>query len=67
MPDGWGSSSFAGWPRDLIPSLSLFMIPTMDYGLQMAGAVFSILLILVVFLLLRQRFVRGVTMTGLKS
>jgi ABC-type glycerol-3-phosphate transport system permease component len=43
------------------------MIPTMDYGLQIAGAVFSILPILAVFLLLRQRFVRGVTMTGLKS
>jgi ABC-type glycerol-3-phosphate transport system permease component len=32
-----------------------------------SGAVFSILPILAVFLLLRQRFVRGVTMTGLKS
>jgi multiple sugar transport system permease protein len=71
---GW---KFFIWPLIITNSPHKFVLEiglaslanknAMDYGLQMAGAVFSILPILAVFLLLRQRFVRGVTMTGLKS
>lgn len=38
----------------------------MDYGAVMAGAAFSILPSLIVFLILRERFVEGMTLTGFK-
>ena len=71
---GW---KFFIWPLIITNSPQKFVLEiglaslanknAMDYGLQMAGAVFSIVPILAVFLVLRQRFVQGVTMTGLKS
>jgi multiple sugar transport system permease protein len=57
-------------PQKMVLELGLSSLAhknAMDYGLQMAGAVFSILPILIVFLVLRQRFVSGITMTGMKS
>jgi multiple sugar transport system permease protein len=38
----------------------------MDHGPIAAGAVVSILPMLIVFLLLRRRFVQGVTLSGMK-
>jgi len=71
---GW---KFFIWPLIITNSPKKFVLElglsslahkeAMDYGLQMAGAVFSILPILVVFLILRKRFVSGITMTGMKG
>jgi len=71
---GW---KFFIWPLIITNSPSKFVLEVglsslahrnaMDYGLQMAGAVFSIIPILAVFLVLRRQFVTGITMTGMKS
>ncbi len=38
-----------------------------DYGLVMAGATVSVIPIIIVFLFMQKRFVKGITMTGLKG
>ena len=72
----WSWNNFI-WPLIITNSPGKFVLEVglsslahrnaMDYGLQMAGAVFSIIPILAVFLVLRRRFVKGITMTGMKS
>ncbi|HUV06977.1 MAG TPA: carbohydrate ABC transporter permease [Spirochaetia bacterium] len=71
---GW---KFFIWPLIITNSPDKFVLElglsslaqknALDFGVQMAGAVFSIIPILAVFLTLRKRFVRGITMTGLKG
>jgi multiple sugar transport system permease protein len=71
---GW---KFFIWPLIITNSPKKFVLEmglaslanknAMDYGAQMAGAVFSIIPILLLFLVLRQRFVRGIVMTGMKA
>ena len=38
----------------------------LDYQLQMAGAVFGMLPILIVFLIFRKQFIGGIALTGIK-
>lgn len=71
---GW---KFFIWPLIMTNSVKKFVLElglstlanrnAMDYGLQMSGAVFSIIPIVAAFLVLRKQFVTGITMTGMKS
>jgi multiple sugar transport system permease protein len=49
-------------------ALALFAIDpeVQDYGLQMAGAVVTVLPILILFLVLQRYFTQGIAMTGIK-
>ncbi len=71
---GW---KFFIWPLIMTNSPKKFVLElglttlanrnAMDYGLQMTGAVFSIIPILLTFFILRKKFVSGITMTGMKG
>lgn len=68
--------AFFIWPLIIINTKSMFTIELglmvfhkkfyMDHGPIAAGAIISILPMLTVFLILRKRFIRGVTLSGMK-
>lgn len=65
------------WPLIVINKESLFTLPLgiamlsnqwwTEYGMVMAGSTIAVIPVLLVFLLLQQRFIEGITLTGLKS
>jgi len=68
--------AFFIWPLIIINTKSMFTIELglmvfhkkfyMDHGPIAAGAIISILPMLIVFLILRKRFIQGVTLSGMK-
>jgi multiple sugar transport system permease protein len=69
--------AFFIWPLIIVNTKSMYTIELglmvfhkkfyMDHGPIAAGAVVSVLPMLIVFLLLRRRFVQGVTLSGMKA
>jgi len=68
--------AFFIWPLFIINTKSMFTVELglmtfhkkfyMDHGPIAAGAIISILPMLIVFLILRKRFIQGVTLSGMK-
>jgi len=68
--------AFFIWPLIIVNSRSMFTIELglmnfhkkfyMDHGPIAAGAIISILPMLIVFLILRRRFIQGITLSGMK-
>lgn len=57
-------------PKKFVLELGLTQLANrnaMDYGLQMTGAIFAIIPILITYLILRRRFVSGIILTGIKG
>ena len=69
--------AFFIWPLIIVNTRSMFTIELglmnfhkkfyMEHGPIAAGAIISILPMLIVFLMLRRRFIQGVTLSGMKS
>lgn len=65
------------WPLIVLQSNKTFTLPLglaffaqqywTDYGLVMAGATVSVIPVLIVFLFMQRKFIKGITMTGLKG